>query len=363
MFESVSLSSLMCGRKNNFDVLRFFAASLVVFCHSFMFCPLGNAIDPLSSISAGRVNFGSLAVAVFFVISGFLITMSYENSAGKREFLLKRSLRIFPGLAVLVFLSAFFVGPVFTSYPLTAYFLDVRTYSYLGNVVLFRMQDDLPGVFSHNLLPNKINGSLWTLWYEFICYLLVLGLGMVGMLRWKPIFFLLCTAFLLTVNWADVPVVWRVNNYLSLVRCEEDYLELFPYFAGGSLVYLLRGRIPVSPILMAAAFLALLSALWTDAFNQVFAVVGSYLIISIAYSRHLQLGNFSKNGDFSYGIYIYAYPVQQVVSQFSRPEAQWFENLLIAYPIILGCAFASWHWVENPALSMKKRLHALFVSK
>lgn len=361
MFKSVPLSSLMLGRNNNFDVLRFFAASLVVFCHSFMFCPLGNAIDPLSSMSGGRVSFGGLAVAVFFVISGFLITMSYENSAGKREFMLKRALRIFPGLAVVVFFSAFVVGPLLTSYSLPAYFLDVRTYAYVGNVLLFRMQDGLPGVFAHNALPNEVNGSLWTLWYEFVCYLLVLGLGMVGMLRWKPVLILLCAVFLLTFNWADVPVVWRINNVLSLIRWQEDYLEFIPYFAGGALVYLLRDRMPVSPFLMLTALLVLLLTLKTDVFSQVFAILGSYLIIGVAYCRRLQFGNFAKKGDFSYGMYIYAFPVQQAVSQFSRPDAQWLENFFISYPIVLLFAVASWHWVESPALAMKKRLHALFI--
>lgn len=361
MFNSVPLAHLMRGRENNFDVMRFIAASLVVFAHAFGLSPVASAIDPVATISHGHVHSGSLAVAVFFIISGFLITMSYENTAGNREFLLKRSLRIFPGLAVVVLLSMFLLGPVFTTHSIPAYFSDMRTYSYLSNLFLFRMQDELPGVFTENRLPGKVNGSLWTLWYEFVCYLGVLVLGMLGMLRWKLIFFLLCIGFLITVDWAGVPVLWRLNDYLGVLRWQEDYLELLPYFAGGTLIYLLREKIPISPIIATGALLLLLLTMRTAVFPQVFALAGTYLIIFLAFSRRLQLGNFSKRGDFSYGIYIYAYPVQQAVSQILAPDLDWMGNFAIAYPITLLCAIASWHWIESPALAMKKRLHAILI--
>ena len=363
MFNSVPLSHLMRDRNNNFDFLRFLAASLVVFTHSFAFCPSGFATEPLSYISQGHARLGGVAVAIFFVISGFLITMSYENSESNREFLLKRCLRIFPGLAVVILLSIFFLGPIFSSYSLSAYFLDTGTFSYLSNIFLFRMHDELPGVFATNPLPNKINGSLWTLWYEFVCYLFVLGLGMAGMLRWKPILFLLCVCFFITVDWANVPVMWKINDYLSVLRWQEDYLELLPYFACGSLIYLLRDKIPLSPILMVGAFLVLLLTLRTDIFKQAFAIAGTYLIIYFAFSRRLQLGNFTKKGDFSYGIYIYAYPVQQAVSQIFQPDINWMGNFAISFPLILLCAIASWHWVESPALLMKKRLHTILIRR
>lgn len=361
MFNSVPLAHLMHGRKNNFDFLRFLAATLVVFTHSFGLSPAGSAIDPLAYISQGHAHSGSLAVATFFVISGFLITMSYENTRGNREFLLKRSLRIFPGLAVVVVLSMLLLGPVFTSHSLTAYFSDTRTYSYLSNIALFRMQQDLPGVFTANRLPVQVNGSLWTLWYEFVCYLGVLILGMLGWLRWKPILLLLCIGLAITVDYSSVPVLWRLNDYLSFLRWQEDYLELLPYFAGGALFYLLRERIPMSPLLALAALLLLLVTMRTDAFNQVFVVAGTYLILFLAFSRGLQLGHFSKRGDFSYGIYIYAFPVQQAVTHVLAPDLTWLGHFAIAYPITLLFAIASWHWVESPALAMKKRLHAMLI--
>ena len=157
--------------------------------------------------------------------------------------------------------------------------------------------------------------------------------------------------------------MWRINDYLSVLRWQEDYLELLPYFACGSLIYLLRDKIPISPILIVGAFLVLLLTLRTDVFKQAFALAGSYLIIYFAFSRRLQFDNFAKKGDFSYGVYIYAFPVQQAVSQTLAPDINWLGNFSISFPIILICAIASWHWVEGPALSTKKRLHAILISK
>lgn len=361
MFNFVPLAHLMQGRNNNFDFLRFFAASMVVFTHSFGLIPAGSKIEPLTYISQGHASMGGIAVAIFFVISGFLITMSYENTAGNREFLLKRSLRIFPGLAVLVLFSMFVLGPIFSAYPLAAYFSDIRTYTYLNNLFLFQLQAELPGVFINNPLPSVVNGSLWTLWYEFVCYLCVLGLGMAGLLRWKVILLLLGVGLFISINWANVPVIWKINNYLSLLRWQDEYIELLSYFFCGALIYLLRDRIPIAPVIAVLAFILLLLALRTDAFKPVFALAGSYLIIYLAFSRWLPLGNFSKRGDFSYGIYIYAYPVQQAVSQLMAPNLGWVGNFTISYPIILLCAIASWHWIESPTLAMKKRLHTFLI--
>lgn len=357
------LATHLQGRANNFDFLRFFAASLVVFAHAFGLSPDGYSMDPLAYLSRNHVHSGGLAVAVFFVISGFLITMSYENTGGNREFLLKRCLRIFPGLAVVVLLSLFLLGPIVSTSSPADYFSDAQTYTYISNLFLFRMQGGLPGVFANNPLPDKFNGSLWTLWYEFVCYLAVLALGMAGWLRWKPILFLICVGLLITVDYSDVPLLWRLNDFLSLLRWQEDYLELLPYFAGGSLIYLLRKQIPISPVFALAAFLLLLFTARTNAFEQVFVFAGSYLILFLAYCRSLQLGNFSKYGDFSYGIYIYAYPIQQTVAHYLAPDIHWGGNFVISYPLILICAIASWHWVERPALAMKQRLHAILIRR
>jgi len=353
MINSTMLSELMKGRNNNFDFLRFFAASLVVFCHSFMFSPPGS-LEPLSYISNGSTNFGKLAVSMFFVISGFLITQSYENTISNRAFLLKRCLRILPGLAVATLFCMLVVGPIFSSYEISTYFSEFRTYTFLSNIFL-RMQRDLPGVFNDNPLPGNVNGSLWTLWYEFVCYLGVLGLGLAGQLRRKSIILILCAFFFITINWANVPVMWRVNEYLSMLRWQEEYIELIPYFASGSLLYLLRDKIPISPVLAIVAFLILLFTLRTSIYNQIFTIAGSYLIIYFAYSSSLQLGHFTKRGDYSYGIYIYAFPVQQIISQILELNNSWMINFAVSYPIILLCAVFSWHWVESPALAMKRR--------
>jgi len=139
---------------NNFDFIRLVAASLVVFSHSFILAEGTDGREPLYFLTAGREDLGQVAVATFFVISGFLITMSFESSRSIGNYLWKRVLRVFPALIILLLLTTFVLGPLATNLSLKDYFSQGHTYSYLTNVRLFRLQYDLPGLFQENPYPN-----------------------------------------------------------------------------------------------------------------------------------------------------------------------------------------------------------------
>lgn len=356
-----TLAARLQGRDNNFDFLRFFAASLVIFSHAFGLAQGKGSHEPLAVLTQDHVSLGSFAVAVFFVVSGFLITMSYDNSAGNREYLLKRCLRIFPGLAVVLLVTALVIGPLVTILPLPSYFAAPQTWGYLGNILLFDMDEHLPGVFRDNPHAPIVNGSLWTLWYEFVCYLLVMLLGWLGWLRWQVMAFVVAASVIVRINLSGVPVLWHLNDAFTWLRWQSDYLDLLPYFASGALLYQLRHRIPLSGGLALVALGVLVAGALTGHFPQAFVLAGGYFILYLAFAPWLKLGRFAKYGDFSYGLYIYAYPVQQAVSHFLGAAVTWWSNALIAYPIVVLCAAASWHWVEGPALASKKRLHAFFI--
>lgn len=182
--DHLHLSNRLSGRINNFDVLRYFAAVLVIYSHSY---PLtGKSIEPLALLSKGQWTFGGVAVAIFFVISGFLVSNSFERST-VLQYTVNRFLRIFPGLFMAVLLSVFVLGPLFTSLEISEYFSNNLTYSYLNNSLLLSVQYVLPGMFETNLYPNAVNGSIWTIPYEILGYILVAIIGYYGLLKKKKV--------------------------------------------------------------------------------------------------------------------------------------------------------------------------------
>ena len=153
------------SRDNNINFLRFIAASLVIWFH------MASLLVIPEPYIMGQ-GLGPIAVNIFFVLSGYLIAKSWSRSSSFGSYLIRRIARIFPGLAVVVLLSVFVMGPAVTSLSMGDYFGDPDTWKYLSLIVLAPIENALPGVFDTNLLPYAVNGSLWTLRYEFLAYLL-----------------------------------------------------------------------------------------------------------------------------------------------------------------------------------------------
>src|SRR5271163_779741 len=170
--------------QNNFDALRLIAAASVVFSYSFLIAEGTQKHEWLIRLTGNQSIFGLTGVFVFFAISGFLVTQSFEETGDPLRFLAKRALRIFPGLFVASALSAFVLAPFVTTLEPAAFFARPEPYKYvIGNTLLDTTVHELPGVmFVNNPVGLEINGSMWTLRVEFIMYLMVLGLGVTRLL-------------------------------------------------------------------------------------------------------------------------------------------------------------------------------------
>ena len=323
------------GRKNNFDLIRFLAAGLVILSHAY---PLsGNGADPLEYVSKNQFSFGSLGVAVFFMVSGFLIAQSWERKPRLIPFLKKRALRLLPGLIVVVAITALLIGPLFTVLPLSEYWQHRQVLEYFKNILLYDTWYDLPGVFGNLPFAGSVNGSLWTLTYEVRCYLILALLGMAGVLRYKQVCCYLFFSFFMLLGW----------NWISIT--------LAGYFFAGTIVYLLRKLIPLNNVL---AFLSLLAIVATMYFGQgmqqAVIIYGSYLVFYCAFNPRFKFNNFAKYGDFSYGLYIYAFPIQQIVVYYGQKyQLVPWEYFCLQFPLILLAAIISWHFVEKPCLKWK----------
>ena len=338
---------------NAFDFLRVAAALLVLFSHSF---PLFGLPEPAPV--AGQ-TFGSLAVAIFFALSGYLVTQSWYSDPHMGRFAVRRALRIFPGLCVVTVLTVFLLGPAVTRLPLVDYFQADAPWRGLFFGTLGMGGFSLPGVFEQNPLPGGVNGSLWTIKYELLMYVsLALTGAMVRRIGWAWLVVVLLGGAgwlaLSATGQTDVPLpgAWRfgVDVYANRVA----YLSV--YFFMGVGLYVNRQRVPLLWPVVACGVLVLpfianvhlaMVALW---------LFLPYAVIVFAF-RAPHFFSRLRGYDYSYGIYIYAFPVQQVcVSVGKRHGYGWGPVTLASLLATLLLAILSWYLVEKPALKWKDRL-------
>jgi peptidoglycan/LPS O-acetylase OafA/YrhL len=337
---SETLGARLGRRANNFDAIRLLAAAAVVVSHAFPLSSGNNEAEPLMRLSGGQMTLGHLAVLVFFVVSGFLITRSWERSPSAVEFARNRALRILPALICMVAAMTLVLGPLFTKLPLTDYFTDGRFASYWLNVTLVTTKYSLPGVFEDNPFPRAVNGVLWTLRYEALFYAVTAGLGVLGLLR-RRILLVLVAAAILVPLLGDLP--------------GDRYMRMFRFYAAGSALCLWRDRIPMDLRLAAGAAVLCGGALALGALEEIFVVAGSYLVLFAAFEPRIPLQRTGRYGDFSYGLYIYGFPVQQAVAHVLGAGHGWATNLALSLPIATALAIASWHGIEKRALRRKHR--------
>lgn len=356
-----TLGQLCDTRRNNFDFLRFFLASLVIFSHSYLvLTPDGNQIEPLSRATYMKRNYGSLAVVGFFAISGFLITQSWLRTPQMLDYFKKRVLRIYPGWTAALLVCVLVVAPLLRPHHELALH-DWGTYGFLSQLLLRNMGllKPLPGAG----LPD---GSTWTVPFEILCYALVAALGALGLLRRRLWVFALAAALLLyvnspalTLNQTFGPVVPGFQiPYFGNLQCLPFFVV---YFLSGALFLLFRDRIPHSPWLLAASAalvgLTLFHLPLAGLFFVILPTFGLYLLFYLAF---LPLGNlyrWAKHGDLSYGVYLYAYPIQRLLisEQFRGYHLTPLTLFLLAWVLSCGAAVLSWRFVERPFLRRKPR--------
>jgi peptidoglycan/LPS O-acetylase OafA/YrhL len=343
------------GRDNNFNLVRLFAAGLVLVSHSW---PLtATPGEPLESFA--DFSLGHLGVDVFFVVSGFLVTGSLLARGSLPAFLRARSLRIFPALVTSAFGTALVIGPLVTQLPLGRYLAAWDTWRYaLQNATTWPwgVRWWLPGVFLHQPGGPAVNGALWSLPWELTMYALLAVLGALA-LRARPLLsrtalrnVVLLLAVVATLGHGlneafDWTRQFRVVQGLRLVAL---------FFTAGSL-HFLRDRVPLSWPLFLAALVALPAALWAKGFAlALYPLALAYVVLWLALVPGGALRLYNRLGDYSYGFYLWQFPLQQCLV-LAHPRVTQPQLLAWSLPAALALAVASWHLVEAPALALKDR--------
>ncbi len=355
----MKISDKLLNRENNFDLLRFIAASLVIFSHSY---PLsGNGRDFLFSFTR-YLDFGNLAVAIFFVMSGFLIGKSWIEKPKLLMFVWNRFLRIFPGFLCAIVFAVFVVGPMVTTYGMRAYFSAPATHTYFLGATMFPLQWwVLPGVFEENSYERIVNGSLWTLPMEILMYAGVLFLGLAGIIKKKWLLMLFAISFIILSSTLFETLNFE-NNFFEHIPLNV-FSKFAAYFLLGLLGYLYRDRIILSRKL--AIFFIIL---WVASFQTLLMPFVSYLVIPylvffIGLQKTKKFDFITKYGDFSYGMYIYAFPIQQTIMHFFQGKIGFWTFFLASFTITLLVGIASWHLVEKRALKFKKSILFVYENK
>jgi peptidoglycan/LPS O-acetylase OafA/YrhL len=349
------MKQMLIGRnvaKNNFDLLRFLLATAVIYSHCYVIF-YGKIVDtePFMKFSRNQIDLGGLAVDCFFIISGFLIVRSYERSDFK-DYLVNRFLRIYPGFCVAFLISLLVVGPLGTinaAHPFgqwVKYYDDLNVESSLLHLVTLQ-KPSAPFGFTRVPLRKMVNEPLWTIQYEFLCYLIVPFVAMLGFLTRKWIAFMLFAACYFIVVIQDQAYLLWWNDYDGKILTNPAFLPRFlTYFFSGGLCYLLRERIPSAPVwVFLSVIMLIISCIWVKCINMVMPVCGSYLIFYLAYHPKLPFSNFARKGDYSYGLYLY-------FRDFKLSPNRLF---LLTFPIALAAAFISWNVVEKTFLRLKNR--------
>lgn len=335
---------------NNINTLRFLGAFLVLFGHTFGLCyGPGGGYDPISDWLRGVTGYHAklpgLGVAMFFVLSGYLVTQSYERRHSLVAYVEARVLRIYPALWVTLCLTVFVLGPLVTTLELGEYFNHKGTWKYLlHNAKLFPdVNYRLPGVFMENPRAGGVNGSLWTLPVEVRMYVIVAVMGLLGLLRRRWMFNLVAVA--IVVFYVVAP-----DHFFLLHKINHERLGV--YFLIGALMYINRDKLALNWKILSLLTLVLVLGFKKPGYNLIYAVWFSYLTLYIAFHRYIRFPDLAKHGDFSYGMYLYAFPLTQLNILVFGPENPWF-IVLVTFVATMLLAVLSWRYVEKPALRLK----------
>lgn len=332
---------------SGFDYVRLVLATGVLVWHTVV---LSYGLTFQNEVWAGPWRgLPDLILPMFFSLSGFLVAGSLERSGSLLAYLILRGLRILPAMGVELTVTAFVMGPLVSLYPLSDYLADPRLVDYFLSI-FGEVKTDLPGVFVTNPLPSVVNGQLWTIPYEIKCYLVLALLALLGLYRRSGL--LLCCALALQLAfaaraWFGPPPVWAgvPANVLSLC------------FLFGAVLYRHRDDVPGRTGLAAGCLLLTAGLLYLPQGPYFIALPVAYFTVFLCLQNPPR--NFLiRHGDYSYGIYLYAFPVQQLVAMLPGFD-EWHHNLLLALPLTAALAVMSWHGLERRALALRRHIPAV----
>lgn len=331
---SVSLKKFESTRSNNLNLVKFIAALFVIISHAYPLCKGAEYNDILSDLSRNSIAFGSLAVAIFFMSSGFFVTKSLLKSKDSKKYLHNRFIRIFPPLWFTLIVCILVCGLFFSTYSLGKYFLSSDFFKYCLNFILIPIHN-LPGVFMNNIYPGVINGPLWTLPIEFVCYLVLLlayKLNLVNKKSYKYVALLVIVAFV-GINLIPLSI--------------KGYIQPCFLFFWGSFYWIYRDNITMNNtyfLISLVAFVLLIVLGYGQVASFLFV---PYLTLYIAFCLPQCNNRLASLGNLSYDIYLCGWPIQQMIISLFGGSMLVGMNILISIPLSILVGYITYSLVEK----------------
>jgi len=347
----MKLEAYMKSKNNGFNFLRLLGALFVVYSHSYaIFYGTSSIHKDILMNTTGFTTLGDLGVSIFFIISGLLITMSLANNKTKiKTFIMSRILRVYPAMFVMVLLSLV-VFYFISSQDFKSFFTSSDTIKYFlkNNTLIFGVHTNLEGIFQDHYFKS-VNGSLWTLPWEVRMYVVVFLIFHIFHKYARAI-----TLFLATT--ISIYYYYLLTQDTEFIHPSIRFMSLFLL---GSTFFYFKDKIRLNKVYFIPIVIVLFLALYFrnhDLFHLFNVFLLPYFIIYIAYS-FVFLRGFNNIGDYSYGIYIYSFPIQQI---FASTDMSFMTYVLFSCSVIFTMAFLSWHFVEKKALSYKKIIRSRY---
>lgn len=342
----MKLGQVFDPRSNALNALRLAMAGEVILWHSFA---LTGVLPPSGPVR--QLLFG-LGVDGFFAISGFLITASWLNNPRVRDYVVARALRILPGLYVCLVVTAFVIAPIGVTLQGgsgAGLLMSSAPFEYvLGNSAVALLKFDVGGTPTGIPYPGVWNGSLWTLIYEVLCYAAVVVLGLVGLgrRRWTSVVVLaLAVGLAASLPPMTFPGTW------SNAQCIARFAVMF---AAGAVMYQWKDAIPARWSFVAGSVVAVVASSLLPDYRLVGALPLAYVLVvsgALIHNEYLRLPT-----DLSYGTYIYAFPLQQLLIIGGLGHLNPLVFAIVATLATLPLAALSWFLIERPVQAFKSRL-------
>lgn len=323
-------------KHNNFHLLRLIAAAMVVETHSHL-------ILPDEKDYFGHFHLSFLGLPSFFFLSGLLVTQSLYHSSSWKSFLWKRVLRIYPAACLSLLVSALVMGPLVSTLSPQAYFSSPQLYHFLSSCSLFHTFLLLPGVFTPSVLgTSSVNASLWTVSMELKLYLGLL-LSWSIPLAWK--------------RWVLPPLIIALILYNTwpgqqLSAGLQPWMTYGVQFLTGVLCYHFKDHIIIPRTGIIFIPLLILLSLWLNSWlYTAYLLIPALVICTGAFAVHY-IKEITPGPDLSYGIYVFAFPVQQLIANYLHPQSPLL-FFILSMTAVCPLALLSWHVVEKKALRLK----------
>jgi peptidoglycan/LPS O-acetylase OafA/YrhL len=355
----IALSKVIDNKNNNFNLIRMLAALAVIVSHSYALALGNRQLEPIKNLLG--ISLGTIAVDIFFITSGLLVTRSLLVRTDLKLFIVSRVLRIFPALLVSV-LFCVILGAYLSSFSLQNYMQDSELLNFIiyNATILLTDYQELPGVFYNAPFDRSVNGSLWTLPWELRMYLVLIGLGVLSYVLKKakitfPHVQIIVQAMIVFIALSSTALYFYFHFSENF---HWFYYKFFrfssAFFIGGGL-YVLRKYIHLNTMWVITVLSLLLFALYMSKTTFFIAYIVSmpYLVLCAAYLPKGKILKYNNVGDFSYGTYIYAWPIQQTLA-ITIIGISPTNMSMLAGIIVITLSVISWNLIEKPCMKLKR---------